>query len=302
VSEHSDYKSIRYRSDDGLVLFARDYNTARRSKNPVLCLPGLTRSSKDFETVAPILAQERRVICVDFRGRGNSQYATDPLTYRPDIELADTTLLLHELGIDRVAIIGTSRGGIVGMLMGALYPEMLTGLFLNDIGPVLDAPGLLRIRSYLGVDPQCADWEQAIDGLRKSNPGFGYMTQADWLRFAKRVFASDGDVPRLDYDVGLVKTFPTVDDVSAGRVPPLWELFSAIGDLPISVLRGENSDLLSDATVTEMKRIKPQLDAIVIANRGHAPFLDEPESRNAITRWLLSVDVDEKDRITRPSS
>jgi pimeloyl-ACP methyl ester carboxylesterase len=300
VSEHSDYKSIRYRSDDGLVLFARDYNTARRSKTPVLCLSGLTRSSKDFETVAPILAQERRVICVDFRGRGNSQYAADLLTYRPDIELADTILLLRKLNIERVAIIGTSRGGIVGMLMAGLQPEMLAGLFLNDIGPVLDAPGLLRIRSYLGVDPHCADWEQAMNGLRKSNPGFKDMTQADWLRFAKRVFASDGDVPRLDYDVGLVKTFPTVDDVSAGRVPQLWELFSAIGDLPISVLRGENSDLLSDATVTEMKRVKPQLDATVVANRGHAPFLDEPESHAAIMRWLLRVDVNEKGRINRP--
>jgi pimeloyl-ACP methyl ester carboxylesterase len=270
------------------------------SKTPLLCLPGLTRNSKDFETIASQLAEDRRVVAVDFRGRGKSQYATDPLTYRPDLELADTVLLLRELSIDRVAVIGTSRGGIVGMLFAVLHADIMVGLFLNDIGPVLDVEGLLRIRSYLGVDPNFNNWAQAIDSLKKSNPGFEEMTDNDWFNFAQRVFAADEDIPRLDYDANLTKNFPTVADISAGHVPNLWELFSGIGDCPLSVLRGENSDLLSETTVNEMKRLKPQLDTTVVTNRGHVPFLDEPESRDAIARWLVRVDENEKGRMKRP--
>ena len=300
MSKHSGYKSVRYQSDDGLTLFARDYNESLTSKTTILCLPGLTRNSKDFETIASRLAEDRRVIAIDFRGRGKSQYAADPLTYRPDMELADTVLLLQELGIDRVAVIGTSRGGIVGMLLAVLHADMMAGLFLNDIGPVLDPGGLLRIRSYLGVTPDYRNWTQAVDGLKKANPGFKEMMDEDWLNFAQRVFAADEDVPRLDYDANLTKNFPTAKDISEGHVPDLWELFSGVGDYPLSVLRGENSDLLSEATVREMKRLKPQLDATTVANRGHAPFLDEPESRDAIGRWLLRVDENEKGRMNRP--
>jgi pimeloyl-ACP methyl ester carboxylesterase len=301
VTKVFQYGEIFYRSDDGLRLFARDYNSATTIDTPVLCLPGLTRNSKDFETIAPWLAKKRRVIALDFRGRGRSDYAVDPLTYRPDIELADTIQLLQKMNIDCVAVIGTSRGGIVGLLMAALHGKMISGLLMNDIGPVLDTTGLLRIRSYLGVDPNYSNWDQAAEGLRRNSAGFDELTQEDWENFAKRIFRPVGSVPRLDYDTALARTFPSVDDITAGRVPSLWEPFATIGDMPISVLRGQNSDLLSATTVREMQVRNPSIDATVVPNRGHAPFLDEPESKASIARWLARVDAREKTPKSLPS-
>src|SRR5438552_7460330 len=144
------FREIRYISADGLSLYARDYGPVVGGKTPLLCLPGLTRNSADFEEVAERLAPTRRVVAPDFRGRGHSQYASDPKTYRPDVEMADTLLLMDQLGIQKAAIIGTSRGGIVAMLMAAKAKDRLAGICFNDIGPRIGKAGLLRIRSYLG--------------------------------------------------------------------------------------------------------------------------------------------------------
>jgi pimeloyl-ACP methyl ester carboxylesterase len=293
VTDHSAYRSVYFQTDDGLTLFARDYSSAAFSLVPLLCLPGLTRNSRDFETVAPWLARTRRVIAPDFRGRGLSQYAEDSASYRPDIELADTIALLNSLNIDRVAIIGTSRGGIVGMLMAALHRDKLAGLFLNDIGPKLESPGLLRIRSYLGIQSNFGPWEAAIASLKLNNTGFESLTADEWQAFAHRVYKSVNGLPCIDFDPALFDTFPTVEDIKAGSVPPLWELFACTTGLPISVLRGEHSDLLSCDTVKAMKQTNAGLDATIISNRGHAPFLDEMESKEAILRWLERVDVNE---------
>ena len=275
-------------------LFARDYSSTALKSNPLLCLPGLTRNSKDFETIAPWLAQGRRVVALDFRGRGLSQYAKDSASYRPDIELADMIGLLNFLKIDRVAVIGTSRGGIVGMLMAALHRKRLAGLCLNDIGPEIEPAGLLRIRRYLGVQTEFESWDAAIAGLKSNNPGFQSLTADEWKAFAHRVFKSVDGLPRFDYDAALAQTFPTVEDIEAGRVASLWEIFALTAGLPISVLRGEHSDLLSLATVETMRRQNAELDATTISNRGHAPFLDEREAKEAILRWLARVDANEK--------
>jgi pimeloyl-ACP methyl ester carboxylesterase len=291
VSKNTDYRAVRYLSDDGLRLFARDYNSADTSLVPVLCLPGLTRNSKDFETIAPFLAQNRRVISVDFRGRGLSQYASNPLSYRPEVELADTIALLKQLEIERSAVIGTSRGGIVGLLMAALHPEKIVGLMLNDIGPVLETAGLLRIRSYLGVDVRYPNWEQAIDGLKQSNVGFHSLFPDEWRAFASRVFKTAKGKPRIDYDPALARNFPSHEDIAEGRIPKLWELFAATNAMPVSVLRGEHSDLLSVPTVEDMRQQNLHLDATTVMNRGHAPFLDEPESLDAMARWLTRIDA-----------
>ena len=296
MSSASDYRSIHFQTDDGLKLFARDYFSTPSTLTPLLCLPGLTRNSKDFETIAPWLARTRRVIAPDFRGRGLSQFAGDPASYRPDIELADMIGLLNFLKIDRVAVIGTSRGGIVGMLMAAVHRDKLAGLLLNDVGPELGPAGLLRIRTYLGVQTQFESWDSAIASLKSSNSGFESLNAGEWQAFAQRVFKAVNGLPRINYDPALTKTFPAVEEIEAGHIATLWEIFNCTSGLPVSALRGEHSDLLSSATVKAMKQMNADLDATTVSSRGHAPFLDEMESKEAILRWLGKVDANEKGR------
>lgn len=278
-------------SPDGLTLYARDHGDVAGNLVPVVCLPGLTRNAKDFETVAPRLAARRRVICPDFRGRGRSDRAADPFTYRPDVELADTLHLLDTLGVRRFAIIGTSRGGIVAMVMASRALDRMAGVCFNDIGPRIDKDGLIRISGYLGHDPQFAGWPDAVAAIKATNPGFPTLTEAEWDAFARRVFRDDGGTPRSDYDPQLVRTFPAVADIEAGKVPELWSLFDLMADVPSVVLRGANSDLLSDTTVAEMHAHHRNLVSVTVADRGHVPFLDEPECVAAIDQWLARIDA-----------
>lgn len=283
---------------DGVRIYARDY-PASSTLTPVICLPGLTRNAKDFEAVAPHLARHRRVICIDFRGRGQSARA-DPATYRPDVELADTLALLDHLNIRRAAVLGTSRGGVVALLMAAKALDRLAGVLFNDIGPRIDKAGLIRIRTYLGGDPQFSSWEHAVTALKATNPGFQSLSQDDWMVFARRVFRNENGLPRADYDAGLTQNFPSVEDIEAGKVPELWALLDLMAGLPATVLRGEHSDLLSAATVAEMQERLPGLAAVTVKARGHVPFLDEPESLAAIGQWLALVDGRESLRRTMP--
>jgi pimeloyl-ACP methyl ester carboxylesterase len=274
---------------DGTPLHAREYGV-RSGLTPVVCLPGLTRNAKDFETIAPRLAEQRTVVALDFRGRGRSGRA-DPTTYRPDQEAADTLAVLDHLGISRFAIIGTSRGGIVAMIMAARALDRMAGVAFNDIGPRIDKDGLLRIRAYLGSDPQFASWDDAVAALKSTNPGFPDLSEDAWHAFARRVYREADGVPRADYDMGLTVTFPSAEDIAAAKTPELWPLFDMLTPLPCLVLRGENSDLLSDATVAEMQKRHAKLAAVTVARRGHVPFLDEPESIAAIETWLAAVDA-----------
>ncbi len=283
------YADVFFHAADGVKLYARDYAHASAAV-PVLCLPGLTRNSRDFEPSIPQLVEGRRVIAMDFRGRGQSAYAPDPLTYRVDVELADTISLLDHLGIARVAVLGTSRGGLVGTLMAGVQRHRIAGLFLNDIGPKLEKKGLLRIRSYLGVPLAVATFEDAARALKAMNPGFKGMTEKEWLAFAYRVYRDDHGAPRLDYDPKLADTSPTSALIELG-LPTAWPLFQALQGLPCALLRGANSDLLSKRTVTAMQKILPDLAVTHIPKRGHAPFLDELDARHAIAAWLRCVDA-----------
>lgn len=275
---------------DGTRLYARDYAADSRGLVPIVCLPGLTRNSKDFETIAPRLAETRRVLAFDFRGRGRSG-RSDAATYRPDQEVADTLLVLDTLGIDRFAIIGTSRGGIAAMVMAARALPRMAGVLFNDIGPRIETAGLLRIRTYLGTDPQFAGWDEAVAALRSSNPGFDTLSDAEWLAFARRVYCEVNGRPRADYDPALSQNFPSAADIEAGKVPELWPLLEMMADVPSLVLRGEHSDLLSADIVARMHRHHRRLESVTVADRGHVPFLDEPESLAAIARWLQGVDA-----------
>lgn len=282
------YREHVFAAADGTPLYARDYAHAG-SLTPAVCLPGLTRNARDFETIAPWLSETRRVLALDFRGRGQSGRA-DPATYRPDQEVADTLTVLDQMGVTRFAIIGTSRGGIVAMVMAARALERIAGVLFNDIGPRIDQAGLLRIRSYLGSDPQFASWDDAVEQLKATTPGFPDLSDAGWHAFARRIYRDANGQPRVDYDAALGQNFPGEDDIRSGKVPELWPLFDMLAPLPCLVLRGAHSDLLSAETVAEMQARHPALAAATVPARGHVPFLDEPVSRAAIADWLAAVD------------
>lgn len=282
------YREHVFTAADGTPLYARDYGSPG-GLTPAVCLPGLTRNAKDFETIAPELARQRRVVALDFRGRGRSGRA-DPATYRPDQEVADTLLVLDQLGIRRFAIIGTSRGGIVAMVMAVRALERMAGVLFNDIGPQIDKEGMLRIRGYLGTDKPVASWEEAVSGLKRTTPGFPDLSEEDWHAFARRLYRDEDGRPRMDYDPGLSLNFPSTEEIMSGKASDLWPLFDLLAPLPCLVLRGEHSDLLSEETVAEMRRRHPRLAAATVPARGHVPFLDEPVSRQAMAAWLAAVD------------
>jgi pimeloyl-ACP methyl ester carboxylesterase len=280
------WRDVRFRSPDGLDLYARDYGPASGGPTPALCLSGLTRNSKDAHPVADRIAAGRRVVAPDYRGRGRSAYATDWRSYRVEVELADAMALLDTLGIGKVVVLGTSRGGLIAMLIAALHRERLAGVLLNDIGPVLEPDGLLRIRSYLGRPLRVTTWRGAVAALKRTNPGFESLDEAQWLAFARRLYRDEGCRPVLDYDPKLRRSFPTPAQIAAGAAPPLWDLLAGLDGLPVAALRGEHSDLLSPATHARMAKAVAGLDAVTVRERGHAPFLDEPESIAAIGRLL----------------
>jgi pimeloyl-ACP methyl ester carboxylesterase len=274
---------------DGTRLYARDYAAPGSRLTPAVCLPGFSRNSRDFETIAPRLAETRRVVTIDFRGRGRSGWA-NPATYRPDQEVADTLTMLDQLGIERFAVIGTSRGGIAAMVMAARALPRMAGVLFNDIGPRADKAGLLRISGYLGGDRQVSSWNQAVAAVKAANPGFPGLGEDQWLAFAQRLFREEDGVLRADYDPALATTFPSSPDIEAGKVPELWGLADLLAEVPALVLRGENSDILSAETVTAMHGHLKRLDSVTVRDRGHVPFLDERESLSGIGRWLAVVD------------
>jgi pimeloyl-ACP methyl ester carboxylesterase len=283
-------REVRFASADGLALYARELGPPDSAKTPLLCLSGLTRNCKDFEPLLSWLPLDRRAICPDYRGRGKSAYAEDAKTYTPFHELADQIALLDHLGIPKVAVIGTSRGGIVAMLMAAFQKDRLAGVLLNDIGPKLEKTGLLRIRNNIdGPAPVLDSWDSAIAYLEARDPGYETLTAPEWLAMAKRVFAEKDGRPAIDFDTRLVETFPTRELIESDADANLWEPFGALAGLPCAVLRGEKSDLLSAETVAEMRSRLPGLAAATIPDRGHIPFLDEPASKQAISAWLAAI-------------
>ena len=284
------FREIRIPAADGLLLYARDYGPETAIPCPVLCLAGLTRNCRDFEAIAPRLAATRRVIAPDYRGRGLSQYAPDGASYRPAVELADALALLDHLGIARAALIGTSRGGIIAMLMAIASKHRLAGVLLNDIGPRIEPGFMLRLRGYLGKPQELADWPAAVAVLKLTNPGLENLADARWLAFARRVYGEAGGRPVMNYDPALLHNFPSEEAILSAKDDGLWEVYGLLAGLPVTLLHGANTDILSPATIADMVRRLPGLEAVTVKDRGHVPFLDEPESLAAIDRWLARVD------------
>jgi len=280
------YQDIRFASADGrLTLYARDYGGGGM---PVLCLHGLTRNSADFGALAGHLSLRYRVIAPDVRGRGLSDYDPEPMNYLPPVYVQDVYALLAHMGITRCAVIGTSMGGIMGMIMGMTAPQGLIGLVLNDVGPELDAAGLTRIGSYTGKGGPVRDWAEAAERCRMTNAvAFPDYAGADWLAFAHRTYRQTPEGPAPAYDPDIAVPFKAAE----GAAPPdMWAMWDRLGDLPILSIRGDLSDLLTPVTVAAMQTRHPGMRAVTVPGRGHAPMLDEPPALAAIDAFLLDME------------
>jgi len=255
---------------------------------PVLCLAGLTRNMEDFEPVLPHLLTRARVIRLDSRGRGGSDHDPDYRRYSVPHEARDAIALLDHLGVGRAVLIGTSRGGIISMLLAATHKDRLRGVVLNDIGPVLEPLGLSRIMDYLGRPPVARTLDAAAAGMVEvMAAGFPDLTAADWRPHVARWYAErpEGGLA-LRYDARLRDA---MIEQAAGPAGDLWPLFTALAGLPVAVIRGALSDLLSRETVAAMARNHPGLITAEVPNRAHVPFLDEPEAIAAIDAVLDEV-------------
>lgn len=250
---------------------------------PVLCLPGLTRTMADFDYMIPHLPPVR-LIRMDYRGRGESQW-TGPATYTVPQEGRDALELLDHLGVKKAAIIGTSRGGLIGMFLAAVAHDRLLGLFLNDVGPEIHRPGLERIFDYVGRNPSVKTHAELAARLPRNMPGFANVPDSRWLEEAVKHYSLTANGLTIIYDPALREAF-----LAAFEGPPvdLWPLWDTTAGLPVALIRGANSDLLSQACVDEMQRRRPDLIFASVPDRAHIPFMDEPEAVAALHAFLAA--------------
>lgn len=277
-------------SSDGLKLHARLYGQPVSGRLPVLCLPGLSRNAGDFDVVARVLAAERQVVALDYRGRGLSDRDPNWQNYALPVELNDLLAVTTVLGLERGVFLGTSRGGLLTMLTTAARPTLIAGAILNDIGPVIDGAGLARIKSYLGRLPGPANWDEAVTLLKTiSQSRFPALTDEDWRRQAGSIWMErDG---RLDaaFDPALAKTLEAVNFDQP--LPTLWPQFDGLGAVPVMVIRGANSDILSEGTVAAMAARRPDLDILTVPGQGHAPLLNDAPSIARIQAFVRRCDA-----------
>jgi pimeloyl-ACP methyl ester carboxylesterase len=279
---------------DGLRLHARCYGGRNGGETlAVLCLPGLARTAADFDALASALsadsAHPRRVIALDYRGRGESGYDADAANYSLPVELQDVLAVMTALEAMPAVIIGTSRGGLLAMLLAAVRPTAIAGVVLNDIGPVIEPQGLMRIKGYVGKLPQPTSFEDGAEVLRRLFDGqFPNLTKEDWLANARRTFREDNGRLVTTYDPKLATTLQTVDPEKP--IPALWNQFDTLAHVPVMVIRGALSDILSAATLNAMRARRATLETIEIADQGHAPLLSEPDTIARIATFVARCD------------
>jgi len=267
-------------SNDGLRLHVSARGPRPAASVPVVCLPGLARTGADFDTLATALAGDsnrpRYVVTMDYRGRGRSDYDRNPFNYNFATELADVLAVLTALDIGPAVFVGTSRGGILAMLLASARPTAIAGVVLNDIGPVIEVQGLARIKSYVGNLPEPKSFTDGAEILRRLFASqFPKLSEEDWIAFSRRAFKEQKGRLRPTYDVRIAKTLESID--LARPLQSLWVEFDALARMPVMVIRGANSDVLSAATVEAMRARRPRLDAIEVPDQGHAPLLAEHE-------------------------
>jgi len=285
------FQDIFFTSRDGLRLHARHYPAPATSLAPVLCLPGLSRTTRDFHALATALSSDpekpREVYVLDYRGRGQSDWDEDWKNYSVLVEAQDVIDFCTLRGLHAVSLVGTSRGGIIAMIIGGMQPGLMHCVVLNDIGPVLEADGLMRISGYIGETRAPDTWEKAGELIKRANEDhFTGIDDAEWIEIARQIFNEKDGRPAPGYDPALKRAISAFD----GEFPKLWPQFEALYNMPMLVIRGENSDLLSDETVDEMCRRHPDCRAKTVMNQGHAPYLRDTQSQGWIKQFLTETE------------
>jgi pimeloyl-ACP methyl ester carboxylesterase len=292
-ADQTGFLSLFVTAPDGLRLHVRRYGERGRGL-PIVCLPGLTRNGADFHELATALtrdaAQPRLIITIDSRGRGHSDHDPNPANYSFPVELADVIAVITALEIGSAIFLGTSRGGILTMLLGAARPTVLAGVILNDIGPVIDVKGLMRIKGYAGKLPTPRSFEEGADILRRlGDAQFPGLPPESWLRQARQVWRQENGAMMLAYDTALAKT---LENIGVEHPPPaIWPQFDSLARVPLMVIRGANSDILSGATLDAMRERRLDIDVLEVPNQGHAPLLAEPEVIARIAAFVTLCDV-----------
>lgn len=283
-SMHGSVADHFFSSADGLRLYCAVYPALRPGGLAVLCLPGLTRNSRDFISLARHLQPQHEVLALDLRGRGRSAWDGDAAHYQLLTYVQDVWSLLDSRAIPRVIVIGTSLGALMAMTMAALRPDRIAGVILNDAGPEIDPAGARRIAGYAGRLPPVKSWAEAVAQSKSvygsALPG---LTDEQWLDYARRGYRENADgVPVPDVDPKIAEAFQR----ASGAPPDLWPLYAQMKRVPTLVIRGALSDILSAATLARMAKEKPDLEQLTVPNRGHAPLLDEPECLSAIDAFV----------------
>ncbi len=283
---------------DGLRLYLRHYpavqssDGSHQSSRPVLCLAGLTRNSRDFGLIAEALSAHptspRDVYTLDMRGRGNSEHDADWKAYAIPNEMHDVIDVMTVLGLYNAGIIGTSRGGLITMILSAAQPGRIGAVVLNDIGPVIEQDGLARIAGYVGRIPTPKTWTEASSIVRDlTKRDFPTLSDSDLDAFARQLFNERNGRPISGYDSKLAKALSVLD----GPIPVLWPQFESLKRVPLMVVRGGNSDLLSEKTVDEMQRRHPNFTRLTVPNEGHAPLLRDRASIDAVADFFQRADA-----------
>lgn len=272
---------VTFPARDGALLAYRDEGAGL----PLLCLPGLTRTMADFDYMIPHLPAGIRLIRMDYRGRGDSAW-TGAATYTVPQEAQDALALLDHLGVAKAAVLGTSRGGLIGMLLAAMAKDRLLGLCLNDIGPVIERDGLAKIKDYVGRNPVSKTHAALAASMPRTMAGFANVPESRWMAEAVKHYRATETGLQITYDPTLRDSFLAAFD---GPPVDMWPLWQATAGLPVALIRGANSDLLSPETVAQMRTIRPDLIFADVPDRAHIPFLDEPESLAVLHQFLRAV-------------
>ena len=282
------WRDCYFESSDRLRLYYREYPVPGTDRLPVVCLPGLTRNSRDFESLALRMQRAgRRVLAPDLRGRGRSQHDPNWTNYHPGTYLGDIEALQAAADAERVVVVGTSLGGILAMLIAATRPAAIAGAVLNDVGPEIAPEGLQRISQYVGRAAPVTSWEEAAAQTRATYElALPDLTDEEWLAYARRSYVEVEGQLRLAMDPMIGEA---VRAAPVGAAPDLWPVFGALAPLPALALRGEFSDILSEGTFERMGREKPDLRRVTVRRRGHVPLLDEPECVDAIDEFLAGL-------------
>jgi pimeloyl-ACP methyl ester carboxylesterase len=293
------WRDIMFTVRDGLRLSARHYpaiggplpNDQRR--RPVVCLAGTTQNSQAFDDLAMVLSQAgtlaRDVYTLDYRGRGRSDHDSDWRNYTPYFEMLDVLDFFAMERLHDAALVGTSRGGIIAMIMGAVRPAAIGAVVLNDIGPTIEASGWMRQMGRVGRIPIPKSWDEAARYVRElEKDDHPRLTEGQWSRLARQRYFERNGVPAPSYDASISRAF-SLNSISSG-VPSLWPQFRSLCRVPLLSLRGEISDVLSEKTVGEMESVHPRMRSVVVPGQGHAPLLSDELSTDAILLFLAEAD------------